>query len=120
MASPTSSETNSQGQPFSVSAPFDSDPGADVIVMSGDGLRFFVRKSIVTFVSPIFNDMFSLPQPTTASTSDTQSTCPVVYIEDSPEDLRHVLRAILPRRQAKYVASFFLPGWTIDPVTLEG
>ena len=58
-----SDKLNLIDKPFSVEAPFDSDLRADVILVSSDGHRFRVRKAILTFVSPIFDDMFSLPQP---------------------------------------------------------
>ena len=97
MASPTSSETNSQGQPFSVSAPFDSDPGADVIFLSGDGLRFFVRKSIVTFVSPIFNDLFSLPQPKAAENLQRfEDGLPVISLSEAGPVVDTLLRFCYP------------------------
>ncbi|EJF60259.1 hypothetical protein DICSQDRAFT_171229 [Dichomitus squalens LYAD-421 SS1] len=53
--------------------------------------------------SPVFHDMFSIPQaPSPAfdtAASNFNPSCPVIYLTDSPEDLRHVLRASsLPER----------------------
>lgn len=45
------------------SSPFDSDSGADVVLLSSDGFEFRARMAILSFASPVFNDMFSLPQP---------------------------------------------------------
>lgn len=45
------------------SSPFDSDPGADVVLLSSDGFEFRARMAILSFASPVFDDMFSLPQP---------------------------------------------------------
>jgi hypothetical protein len=46
-------------------APFDGRHGAqaDVILRSKDSVLFYLHKSILSFVSPVFLDMFSLPQP---------------------------------------------------------
>lgn len=53
-------ERSSNASPES---PFDSDPGADVILLSSDGFEFRARMAILSFASPVFDDMFSLPQP---------------------------------------------------------
>lgn len=45
------------------SSPFDSDSGADVVLLSSDGFEFRARMAILSFASPVFDDMFSLPQP---------------------------------------------------------
>ncbi|KAH9886911.1 hypothetical protein C8Q73DRAFT_657461 [Cubamyces lactineus] len=55
---------------------------------------FRVYKGVLAEHSAVFKDMFSLPQPPSESSS---SQCPVVYLSDSPEDLRHVLRVLMPR-----------------------
>lgn len=57
-------ESNLKGVPFVVSAPFVSDPGADIVLRSCDKHDFQARKAILSFASSVFNDMFSLPQPT--------------------------------------------------------
>lgn len=57
-------ESNLKGVPFAVSAPFVSDPGADIVLRSCDKHDFQARKAILSFASSVFNDMFSLPQPT--------------------------------------------------------
>lgn len=54
------------------SSPFDSDSGADVVLLSSDGFEFRARMAILSFASPVFDDMFSLPQPG----SDKEKQCP--------------------------------------------
>ncbi|KAJ6491647.1 hypothetical protein C8R47DRAFT_955073, partial [Mycena vitilis] len=43
--------------------PFVNAPGADAILQSSDGADFYVHRHILALVSPIFRDMFTLPQP---------------------------------------------------------
>ena len=62
------------------------------IILTARDVEFRVFKGILADHSPVFRDMFSLPQPPSADTS-----VPTVKLEDSPEDLRHVLRAVMPR-----------------------
>ena len=61
------------------------------IILTARDVEFRVFKGILADHSPVFRDMFSLPQPPSADTS-----VPTVKLEDSPEDLRHVLRAVMP------------------------
>ena len=42
----------------------------DVNIVSSDGVQFRVRKSLLSLVSPVFSDLFSIPQPNTSSDSD--------------------------------------------------
>ena len=44
------------------------DPSADIILTSSDGVDFPVMKGILSMASPVFRDMFSLPQGTAIST----------------------------------------------------
>lgn len=48
---------------FSVSEPFLTDSGADVVLVSCDNYEFRSRRSILSLASPIFKDVFSLAQP---------------------------------------------------------
>ncbi|KAJ7911889.1 hypothetical protein B0H13DRAFT_2327867 [Mycena leptocephala] len=47
---------------FVVQAPFDS-PTADVILSSSDGVNFRAHRVVLSLLSPVFGDMFQLPQP---------------------------------------------------------
>ncbi len=61
------------------------------VILVARGVEFRVYKGVLSTHSPVFADMFSLPQP-----DQSPSQCPVVHLDDSPEDLRYVLRALLP------------------------
>lgn len=80
-------------------------PDGSIILVAGD-VEFRVYKGILAKHSPVFEDMFSLPQPSdpTSSASPAQDVCPVVHLSDSPEDLRHVLRAYMPTGGPRYLS----------------
>lgn len=76
-----------------------------IILVAGD-VEFRVYKGILSENSPVFSDMFSLPQPPMVSSQNTPSSgedCPLVHLPDSAEDLRHVLRVYMPNNHARYV-----------------
>ncbi|KAM5537271.1 hypothetical protein V8D89_009001 [Ganoderma adspersum] len=70
----------------------------NVILVAGN-VEFRVFKGILADHSPVFKDMFALPQPDIAPSDN--AVCPVVDITDSPSDLRHILRLIMPKAEAK-------------------
>ncbi|RPD53663.1 hypothetical protein L227DRAFT_384391 [Lentinus tigrinus ALCF2SS1-6] len=73
------------------------------VILVARNVEFRVYMRVLADHSPVFADMFSLPQPKSAAT-DRAHGCPIVPLEeDSPEDLRHVLRALLPRKGATFV-----------------
>ena len=65
----------------------------NVILLARD-VKFRIYSGLLANRSPVFQDMFSLPQP--AASSD--SPCPTVEMTDSPEDLRHILRVFMPNK----------------------
>ncbi|OJT05562.1 hypothetical protein TRAPUB_3611 [Trametes pubescens] len=72
------------------------------IILVARDIEFRVFKGILAEHSPVFRDMFSLPQPVDASSSTpphraADDPCPIVHLSDSPEDLRHVLRVYMPK-----------------------
>ncbi|OJT09460.1 hypothetical protein TRAPUB_14063 [Trametes pubescens] len=75
------------------------------IVLVARDVDFRVYKGILADQSPVFDDMFSFPQPAPftpprlelASSSNTDA-CPFVHLSDSPEDLRHLLRVCMPKK----------------------
>ncbi|KAI0739205.1 hypothetical protein C8Q80DRAFT_1357930 [Daedaleopsis nitida] len=75
------------------------------IVLVAGNVEFRVYRGVLAHHSPVFADMFSLPQPVgdVSTAPGSATSCPVVQLADSPEDLRHVLRAILPRKHARLV-----------------
>ncbi|KAH9913579.1 uncharacterized protein BXZ73DRAFT_55456 [Epithele typhae] len=72
--------------------PFDQ-PSADIIVRSTDRVDFLVHRTILAQASPVFADMFTLPQQPRGS-ADTEP--PVVEVSEDKETLRHLLLFCYP------------------------
>ncbi|TBU29661.1 hypothetical protein BD311DRAFT_660619 [Dichomitus squalens] len=68
------------------------------LTIIASNVEFRIYKGPLVTNSPVFKDMLSLPQPD--GTSGSQCICgtkpAVVHVSDSPEDLRHIFRALLP------------------------
>ena len=77
----------------------------NLTLIARESVEFKVYKGPLIANSPVFKDMLSLPQPDGASTS--QCTCgfapALVHVSDSPEDLRHLLRALVPGKTPRSV-----------------
>ncbi|KAF7967492.1 hypothetical protein HWV62_34059 [Athelia sp. TMB] len=71
------------------------------IVLQAEGTQFKVYRGILALNSPIFDDMFSMPQPVAGPETQTVEGCPVVQLMDSAADVKIVLQALCQRR---YVA----------------
>ena len=71
----------------------------NLTLIAGD-VEFRVYKGPIVANSPVFKAMLTLPQPDGAT--QPQCTCnyapALVHVSDSPEDLRHLLRALVPGR----------------------
>ena len=70
-------------------------PDVDVILRATHGAEsrdFRVHKSFLSFSSPVFKDMFKIPQPSSASSDGVD----VVDVTDPPRALELVLRFIYP------------------------
>ncbi|KAL1938258.1 hypothetical protein VTO73DRAFT_11709 [Trametes versicolor] len=67
------------------------------IILLAHDVEFRVYKGLLAEHSPVFKDMFSLPQPPSPVTAPSEDACPVVHLSDSPEDLRHILRVYMPK-----------------------
>ena len=65
---------------------------ADVIIRAAGTLDFHVHKATLSFVSPFFKDMLTIPQ----SPTTTPETLPRVDVEESPETWKNVLQTIYP------------------------
>ena len=65
---------------------------ADVVIRAAGKLDFRVHKCILSLVSPIFKDMFAIPQPPT----DTSGVLPHIDVQDPPEAWENILRTIYP------------------------
>ncbi|KAI9061834.1 hypothetical protein FKP32DRAFT_1677765 [Trametes sanguinea] len=73
------------------------------LILIARRVEFRVYKGPLVANSPVFNDLLSLPQTATnpsgqspASKCTCGSTTALLHVEDSPEDLRHLLRALMP------------------------
>ena len=73
-------------------APYDfSAADADAILCSSDGIEFRVHKVILSLASPVFQDVFGLPQPT-----DPRSPIPVIDILEPSNVLRPFIQYLYP------------------------
>ncbi|KAJ7463493.1 hypothetical protein B0H11DRAFT_1922938 [Mycena galericulata] len=79
---------------FTPAFPFDNTSKADAIVRSSDGADFYVHRAILALVSPVFRDMFSLPQP--ESSPDT----PIIPVQEDAVVLDRALRFFYPGAQS--------------------
>lgn len=71
---------------------------ADIILRASrsDAPREFrVHKIILSLASPVFKDMFSIPQPS-SSTTFVECAVPTIDVDDTPGDLEALLRMIYP------------------------
>lgn len=76
-----------------------------VILIAGN-VEFRIYKGILAEHSPVFKDMFSMPQPPLEESGSGDASCPIVHVSDSAEDLRHVLRVYMPKSDARYANHF--------------
>ena len=72
-------------------------PDADVIISSSDDVHFRVHRQILLIASPLFETMFSLPQPQSSATSLPESL-PIINVEEDARTLEDLLRIIYPVR----------------------
>ncbi|KAL7280617.1 hypothetical protein ACG7TL_005554 [Trametes sanguinea] len=92
----TSSEPSEKSAP-TVPPPFDKP--ADLILRSSDGVDYNVYRCILALASPIFADMWSLPQPTPPSHRSHKADSPdlpAVAIPETAKTLETLLRLIYP------------------------
>ena len=73
---------------------------ADIVIRAAGTLDFRAHKLILSFASPIFKDMFTLPQPP----PDTPGDLPRVDVQDSAKAWKAILQTIYP----------FLPNPIVD------
>lgn len=89
------------------------------LTLIASDVEFRVYKGPLIANSPVFRDMLSLPQPIPTQPDDRpdlRCTCgyapALVHVSDSPEDLRHLLRALVPGKTPRYatIQTLFLTG----------
>jgi BTB/POZ domain len=88
----STSPTSQESPETLANAPFD-DKRADLILQTSDGVDFRVFKIILSLASPIFVDMFSVPQPTSAQDHDGPQ---VVTVSEDSKVLDLCLRHLYP------------------------
>ncbi|KAH9856112.1 hypothetical protein C2E23DRAFT_810121 [Lenzites betulinus] len=76
------------------------DDGSLILIAQTTGFR--VYRGLLASQSEVFRDMFDSANP---STGDRFEDCPVVHLSDSPQDLRHLLRVIVPTSQDRFSIS---------------
>ncbi|OBZ70939.1 hypothetical protein A0H81_09344 [Grifola frondosa] len=79
------------------------------IVLIARNIAFRVYQGLIAEQSDIFRDLFAVPQP---MNPDMMDDCPAVHLSDSPEDLRHLLRVLLPSQNRYFLKP--LKGESID------
>ncbi|KAI0640931.1 hypothetical protein C8Q79DRAFT_873204, partial [Trametes meyenii] len=79
------------------------DDGSVILVAHQVGFR--VYRNLLASQSRVFRDVFSS---SSSSASETYQGCPLVHVSDSPQDLRHLLRVLIPL----YHRNFFLVNQT--------
>ncbi|KAI1795343.1 hypothetical protein LXA43DRAFT_992370 [Ganoderma leucocontextum] len=87
------------------------DDGNVVLVARNIGFR--VYRGLLVTQSTVFADMFASSSPHSDETID---GCPVIHVSDSPEDLVHLLRVLLPTTQRRFRREKDTPERTFDEV----
>ncbi|KAI8992835.1 hypothetical protein BD414DRAFT_412376 [Trametes punicea] len=77
----------------------------NITLIAGD-VEFKVYKGPLVANSPVFKDLLSLPQPPQpGGSSSSQCMCgnapALVHVSDSPENVRHLLRALVPGKSPR-------------------
>ena len=67
-------------------------PDGNIVLVAG-GTAFRVYKGLLTLQSTVFADLFASSSPRAEESYD---GCPLIRLMDSPQDLAHLLRVLLP------------------------
>ena len=90
---------NSNACSLSPDAEFWFDDGN--IILAARNVHFKIYRGPLADHSPLFYVMLSLPQPPDGGPTLQHNPCPVIPLSDSPHDVRHMLRALMPRKQIR-------------------
>ena len=74
------------------------------VILVARNVEFRVYGGLLADHSPVLKVLFKKYKHITRSVSfdgHYEAMCPVVHLEDSPEDLRHMLRMYMPRRDTR-------------------
>ena len=84
------------GNTINTPEPFDSSAKADIILRTSDLEDFYVIKSLLSLVSPVFDAMFSLCQEEIVEKDNVMNGKPVVQIDEDSAALYNFLLLIYP------------------------
>ncbi|KAJ7919607.1 hypothetical protein B0H13DRAFT_1988404 [Mycena leptocephala] len=101
MAAASSESFTDASDPFSPTSDQVNPP--DVIVRSSDMVDFHAHKSILSFGSVVFKDMFAFPEPTGAAANVTRDGKPVVSLPESSKTVEKLLILCYPRFTTTYL-----------------
>ena len=91
LSSSVSDKSEAESSAVPLSTDFCADD-ADVVIRAAGTLDFRAHKFILSLVSPVFKDMFTVPQPPT----NTSDTLPHVDVDESADTWENILRTIYP------------------------
>ena len=77
----------------------------NIILVAQQGVEFCVYKGLLIKHSPVFRDMFTLPQEPTGAKEGQLSELPVVHLPDHPHGVRCLLRSVFFGNDLQYVTS---------------
>ncbi|KAI1795294.1 hypothetical protein LXA43DRAFT_992260 [Ganoderma leucocontextum] len=83
------------------------------LILVARGVGFRIYRGLLASQSSIFADMFAS---SSANADEVLDGCPVVHMSDSPCDLAHLLRVLLPKSQRTYYFNEAPPVRTFDEV----
>ena len=80
------------------------DDGNLILVARDTGFKIY--RGLLAAQSSVFADMFALPQPSSPEASSSDSCAhfrrqDIVHVDDPHQDLRHILKALLPSQRSK-------------------
>ncbi len=70
------------------------------IILISRNTAFRIYRGLLAAQSTIFADMFTAAS---SKADESYEGCPVIHLSESPEDLRHFLRVLLPKSHRMYV-----------------
>ncbi|KAF5373270.1 hypothetical protein D9615_007393 [Tricholomella constricta] len=88
---------SSVAKPFINARPPFDDLGADIILRSSSGVDFYLSRPILSFASPFFDTMFSLPLPQAGAVQEMKDGKPVISVEEDEDTLDLLLKYCYPR-----------------------